>query len=414
MHLRSLSARHRCCSTAVAASKGFGKASPPQQPTKKPRRRQQKSEFIEQEQQSQPQPLPGQQWQPPAAGHNDVVKRFRQEAKAQQSAEPEADTLFEERLKQLAAQKREQKQDGQQQQQGASAGAGPPADILAAKPYQPFQAQTRPSPAAPSQDEGRSSLSQAGLIAGSILLAVIFIFSSFRSDLQQSTVGSDERPAAAAAQLSDTQRKELQEQAARFDAQLTASPDNIEALEGAAVSWAKLGELPKATQLLVQLSKAKPHDADVFRLLAETQALQGNSAAAAAAYQIANEQSGSSNIDLLSAWTDALIADGKPQKAVEAVQAAQKQADDADVKVDLDLLAGRVYSQWKGHDGEALAIYDRLAESNPEDFRPVLAKGLVLKAEGRKGDAARFFMKARYLAPAASRAAVDSLVSRQQ
>ena len=102
------------------------------------------------------------------------------------------------------------------------------------------------------------------------------------------------------------------------------------------------------------------------------------------------------------------------------VRAAKQKADATELAVDLDLLQGRVLSAWRGHNGEALALYDQLAEvrppqqshaaghtgsadqqvagcitpqhacsptdgcaatpqAHPEDFRPVLAKALVLK-----------------------------------
>lgn len=95
------------------------------------------------------------------------------------------------------------------------------------------------------------------------------------------------------------------------------------------------------------------------------------------------------------------------------VKAARQRATDAELGVDLDLLLGRVFSRWKAHNGEALALYDQLSEvqhcfgahslhrdavcaqphirqaasnwlgpalqAHPDDFRPALAKALVLK-----------------------------------
>ena len=52
-------------------------------------------------------------------------------------------------------------------------------------------------------------------------------------------------------------------------------------------------------------------------------------------------------------------------QAVEVVKAARQKADAAELAVDLDLLQGRVLSAWRGHNGEALALYDRLAEVRP-------------------------------------------------
>jgi hypothetical protein len=47
------------------------------------------------------------------------------------------------------------------------------------------------------------------------------------------------------------------------------------------------------------------------------------------------------------------------------VRAARQKADGAELALDLDLLQGRVLSAWRGHNGEALALYDQLAEVRP-------------------------------------------------
>lgn len=52
----------------------------------------------------------------------------------------------------------------------------------------------------------------------------------------------------------------------------------------------------------------------MWRLLAETQSLQGDFASAAATYGTATAKAGGTSIELLSAWTNALLAAGKPQK----------------------------------------------------------------------------------------------------
>ena len=52
-----------------------------------------------------------------------------------------------------------------------------------------------------------------------------------------------------------------------------------------------------------------------------------------------------------------------PEQAVEAVkEARQSSGSDAGRGVDLDLVLARTFSKWKGHDNEALDIYERLAE----------------------------------------------------
>ena len=59
----------------------------------------------------------------------------------------------------------------------------------------------------------------------------------------------------------------------------------------------------------------------------------------------------------------------------------------------------QVYSQWDRHVADALAVYDSIVQKDPTEFRGFLAKGVLLRKEGRKGDAQRAFLQARYNAP---------------
>ncbi len=66
---------------------------------------------------------------------------------------------------------------------------------------------------------------------------------------------------------------------------------------------------------------------------------------------------------------------------MEAVKEARKSSgSDADLGLDLDLVLARTFSKWNGHDSEALAIYDRLAE-----VRHALAPATRLPAPSRVG-----------------------------
>ena len=37
--------------------------------------------------------------------------------------------------------------------------------------------------------------------------------------------------------------------------------------------------------------------------------------------------------------------------------------------MELKLLLGKIYSQWKGHDSQALAAYEAIIREDPDDFR---------------------------------------------
>ncbi|EFJ43190.1 hypothetical protein VOLCADRAFT_121454 [Volvox carteri f. nagariensis] len=77
--------------------------------------------------------------------------------------------------------------------------------------------------------------------------------------------------------------------------------------------------------------------------------------------------------------------------------------------VGVELLTAKVYSAWRGHDQDALATYDELIKAFPEDYRGYLAKGVFLKEKGRKADAERMFLQARFFAPASKQQLVRAI-----
>ena len=81
-------------------------------------------------------------------------------------------------------------------------------------------------------------------------------------------------------------------------------------------------------------------------------------------------------------------------------------------EVEVQLLLGKTYAAWQGHVGDALEVYDRLIESRPEEFRGYLAKGLLLKANGRLADAERSFIQAKFHAAPEQRPVVDALIAK--
>ncbi|PNX84194.1 tetratricopeptide repeat-containing protein, partial [Trifolium pratense] len=72
----------------------------------------------------------------------------------------------------------------------------------------------------------------------------------------------------------------------------------------------------------------------------------------------------------------------------------------------VELLLGKAYSDW-GHVGDAIAVYDQLISTHPDDFRGYLAKGIILKENKNIGDAERMFIQARFFAPDKAKALVD-------
>ena len=68
-------------------------------------------------------------------------------------------------------------------------------------------------------------------------------------------------------ELSADQKAQLKQQAQQFETQLASNSQDVEALEGAGVSYAQLGDFKRAEGLLSKLTTAKPQDAEAWRLL---------------------------------------------------------------------------------------------------------------------------------------------------
>ena len=73
-------------------------------------------------------------------------------------------------------------------------------------------------------------------------------------------------------------------------------------------------------------------------------------------------------------------------------------------------VASQVYTEWDRHDAEAMEVYDRIIDKNPSDFRGYLAKGVLLRREGRKGDMQRAFLQARYNASPEAMPILDRVI----
>lgn len=181
------------------------------------------------------------------------------------------------------------------------------------------------------------------------------------------------------------------------------------------------------------MAKEKPSDPDVFRLLGEVKYELKDYEGSAAAYRVSTMVSKDINFEVLRGLTNALLAAKKPDEAVQFLLASRERlstgkSDDLSVKdgrsgdkketepqkvdpIQVELLLGKAYSDG-GRVSDAVAVYDRLISSYPNDFRGYLAKGIILKENGKVGDAERMFIQARFFAPEKVKALVDQYSKR--
>ncbi|XP_022955495.1 uncharacterized protein LOC111457503 isoform X2 [Cucurbita moschata] len=214
--------------------------------------------------------------------------------------------------------------------------------------------------------------------------------------------------------LSKEEESNLQNMLKEYEVTLRSNPKDPTAMEGAAVTSAELGKYAEAASLLEDLIKVKSDDSDIFRLLGEVKYKLKDYDGSIAAYKSATRISEDVNFEVLRGLTNALLAAGKPDEAVQFLLDSRERlksvplgsmAEGEEMKtklpidpVQVELLLGKAYSDW-GHVSDAVSVYDQLITSHPNDFRGYLAKGIILKENGSAGDAERMFIQARFFAP---------------
>ncbi|KAF7814619.1 superkiller protein 3 [Senna tora] len=251
-----------------------------------------------------------------------------------------------------------------------------------------------------------------------LIFGLVFALGDF---LPSNSVSPTEEKAVVNNKLSEEEKASLQNRLKEYEAILRNSPKDPTALEGAAVTSAELGEYARAASLLDDLTKVKPSDADVFRLLGEVKFELKDYQGSVAAYKNSAMVSKDINFEVLRGLTNSLLAAKKPDEAVQFLLSCRERLNSGRTSniaagstteseqldpVQVELLLGKAYSDW-GHVSDAITIYDQLISTHPEDFRGYLAKGIILKENNNIGDAERMFIQARFFAPENAKPLVD-------
>ncbi|KAH9312837.1 hypothetical protein KI387_027872, partial [Taxus chinensis] len=273
------------------------------------------------------------------------------------------------------------------------------------KKYQPIDYDV---PISKSEDKSLGLGAKVGIGVAVVTFALVFAFGDFipyvsgEKPVEQKDLAADEKAS-------------FEAQLQRFEDTLKSSPEDLEALEGAAVAHTELGEYREASVLLEKLTQKSTNNPEAFRLLGDVRYALKDYEGSVAAYRSAVMESGKSSLEVLRGLTNALLAAEKPNEAVQELLAAKdqlrmepKRQDRGNVQVDetsnqsnnldqvdpvqVDLLLGKAYSYW-GHVGDATAVYDSLIATHPNDFRGYLVKGILLKGNGKSGDAERMFIQ---------------------
>ncbi len=217
---------------------------------------------------------------------------------------------------------------------------------------------------------------------------------------------------------------ELEGRANGYELVLEREPDNRAALEGLVEARIGLGDLAGAAEPLSRLAELNPQEPRYSVLLAQAQQELNDLEAAAQTYRnILTATPG--NMEALQGLVALLVEQERPQAAVGLLQDTLKTAEQSnqiqpgtiDV-IAVKLLLGQVYAEQARYD-DAIATYDTAiqdtqAQGGNPDFRPMLAKGLILQEVGQAGEAQPLFETALSLAPAQYKDSIQQLINQGQ
>ncbi|KAL6842244.1 hypothetical protein ACP4OV_027892 [Aristida adscensionis] len=281
-------------------------------------------------------------------------------------------------------------------------------------------------------ESDKSTIGFGTRIGIGVAVAVFGLVFAFGDFLPYGSVSPSKESAVVKQKLSEEEESKFKSALEGFKATLSKSPNDPAALEGAAVSLVELGEYEKASTFLEKLVKVIPDKAEAYRLLGEVKFELKDYEGSSSSYKSALSSSDNIDFEVLRGLTNSLLAAKKPDQAVEVILSCRqklneksqtrvanledenekgaKKPQDID-PIQVDLLLGKAYSDW-GHISDAVSVYDKLISEHPEDFRGYLAKGIILKENGKAGDAERMFIQAKFFAPEAAKALVDRYAQR--
>jgi tetratricopeptide (TPR) repeat protein len=214
------------------------------------------------------------------------------------------------------------------------------------------------------------------------------------------------------------QQSKIQDAARGYELVLQREPENQTALQGLLEARIQLGDLKGAIAPLEKLAALNPNQTEYTILLAKAKQQLGDQEGAAVAYRaILKTQPGEPQA--LQGLAGLLLQQNQPEAAIRLLQdtlstatkANQSQPGSFDV-ASVRLILGQVYATQKRYD-EAIATYDDLIKADKQDFRPVLAKAVVLKQQGKTEQAKPLFENAAALAPAQYKDQIKSVAAQE-
>lgn len=196
-------------------------------------------------------------------------------------------------------------------------------------------------------------------------------------------------------------RAQAQAQDQGFAAVLAKEPNNQTALRGLIEARLKLGDLQGVIAPLEKLAKLNPGVTAYRVLLAQAKQQVGDREGSARIFRsILDLKPG--DVAALRGLVSLQLQQNRPNAAIGLLQDTLAKAAQPSNGIDVpsvQLILAQVYVQQKQY-AEALKLYNQISQGNPKDFRPVLAKALIFKQQGKAKESEPIFKQAIALAPA--------------
>ena len=219
------------------------------------------------------------------------------------------------------------------------------------------------------------------------------------------------------------EKSKLEDQARGYESVLQREPEKKVALQGlleARLQLLRLGQgnIKGVIEPLEKLAKLNPEKTEYTILLAQAKQQIGEPEAAAAAYR-SILQTKPGDIKALQGLVVLLLQQKRPEAAIgllqdtltNSTQANKIQPGSVDT-TSVKLLLAQVYVTQK-RSSDAISLYDQLIKNDKQDFRPLLAKAIVIKDQGKTEEAKPLFDQAAALAPANVKDKINQLATSQ-
>nr|WP_250565657.1 tetratricopeptide repeat protein [Adonisia turfae] len=260
------------------------------------------------------------------------------------------------------------------------------------------------------------------LIGGILFLAVAALLAVSLGPLIQAAFNQNPGYDNSVPTATETDRRaELEGRANGYELVLEREPDNQAALEGLVEARITLGDLAGAAEPLARLAELNPQEPRYSVLLAQTKQQLNDLEGAAQTYRsVLTSTPG--NMEALQGLVALLVQQERPQAAIGLLQDTLKTAEQSnqiqpgtiDV-IAVKLLLGQIYADQSRFE-DAIATYDTAIQdaqtvSGTPDFRPILAKGLILREMGNEDEAQPLFESALSLAPVQFKDRIQQLIN---